>query len=52
LAPDHSQDVEVTIEPAHGPFVGTETFNIHGFAMLSVGKRLPIGGVTLIVEGS
>jgi hypothetical protein len=52
LAPDQSQDVEVTIDSAQVPFIGTATFNIHGFATPPGGTRVPVGGVTLSVEGS
>jgi hypothetical protein len=55
LAPDASQDVRITIDPASGTFSGTQAFNIHGFATArnagSESRQL-VGGVTLYVQGS
>src|SRR5207247_596889 len=52
LDPDQTQQVAVSIEPVSGTFSGRETFNIHGLASPPVGPRLPVGGVTLYVEGN
>ena len=52
LAPDQTTNVAVSIEPAAGGFVGTQPFNLHGFASAPTGPRLLTGGVTLYVQGS
>ena len=52
LAPNNSQDVNVSIEFTTGKFIGTQPFNIHGFATPPNGPRKLAGGVTLYVEGS
>ena len=46
-------NVDISIEPSSGKFVGTELFNVHGFASLpDGGVRTLAGGVTLAVQGS
>jgi hypothetical protein len=52
LAPGNSQEVKVLIEFTNGKFVGTQPFNIHGFATPPGGSRKLVGGVTLNVQGS
>ena len=52
LEPNESRSITVSIEPAMGPFVGTQSFNIHGFAAPPQEPRMLVGGVTLTVQGS
>jgi hypothetical protein len=50
LAPNASTKISVSVEPATTAFVGTQLFNIHGFASPSGGPRALAGGVTLYVQ--
>jgi hypothetical protein len=52
LAPNGLQDVNVAIEFTSGKFIGTQPFNIHGFATPPNGPRKLVGGVTLYVQGT
>jgi hypothetical protein len=52
LGPDESTNITVAIEAVPGPFLATQSFNIHGFASPSAGPRMLAGGVTLHVQGS
>jgi len=52
LAANQTTNVAISIEPAAGPFEGTQPFNIHGFASPPTGPRVLAGGVTLYVQGS
>jgi hypothetical protein len=52
LAPNGSQDVNVSIERTSGKFIGAQPFNIHGFAAPPNGPRKLVGGVTLYVQGA
>lgn len=52
LEPNESRSITVSIEPTAGPFVGTQTFNIRGFAAPPEGPRMLVGGVTLNIQGS
>jgi hypothetical protein len=52
LAPNGSQDVNVSIDFTSGKFIGTQPFNIHGFATPPNGPRKLVGGVTLNVQGT
>jgi hypothetical protein len=52
LGPNSSIIVSVSVERASGTFVGTQPFNIHGFASAAGRQRTLVGGVTLYVEGS
>ena len=53
LAPGQTALVDISIEPSSGTFIGTELFNVHGFASSSDGRiRILAGGVTLAVQGS
>lgn len=52
LGPDAFTEIAVSIERTSGVFVGTQAFNIHGFASPPTGPRTLAGGVTLFVQGS
>ena len=51
IGPGETSTVQVSIEPASGPFTGAELFNIHGFASSPGVPRTLAGGVTLQVKG-
>jgi hypothetical protein len=42
--------INVAIEPLDPAFAGRQAVNIHGFAIGDGGRRLPVGGVSLLVE--
>jgi len=52
LEPQETANIAVSIEPASGTFIGTQAFNIHGFATPPTGPRALVGGVTLYAQGS
>lgn len=47
-----SQEINVSAEYLRGTFIGTQPFNIHGFATPPNGPRKLAGGVTLYAHGS
>ena len=51
LSPDETSEFAVSIETVPG-FVGSQPFNIHGFATPAAGPRAVVGGVTLYAQGS
>jgi hypothetical protein len=52
LAPGISQEINVSADYLRGTFIGTQPFNIHGFATPPNGPRKLVGGVTLYAHGS
>ncbi len=52
LGPGQTSQIAVSIESTAGPFIGTQPFNIHGFAIPPAGPRMLAGGVTLNAQGS
>ncbi len=50
IAAGDTVPIRVAVEPLDPAFAGRQAVNIHGFAIGDTGRRLPVGGVTLLVE--